>query len=158
MGVARLYVAGADFVLGDAIANSACRLCPAQWHLHRETCYWSSTNVKSWDGSRDDCLARNSQLVAIKDKEEMFLKQITNQTLLYWIGLFLSWPEKKWMWITGSGFAQHLSEKPPQDGAKYCGGITSDTITPHICKCHIWVALPERSHLDMMLPLVRNGT
>nr|XP_028575597.1 killer cell lectin-like receptor subfamily F member 1 isoform X2 [Podarcis muralis] len=51
--------------------NSPCKVCPMQWQLHRDKCYWPSDYMKTWDESQHDCSTRASQLLVIQDKEEL---------------------------------------------------------------------------------------
>uniref|UniRef100_A0A670IQU1 C-type lectin domain-containing protein n=1 Tax=Podarcis muralis TaxID=64176 RepID=A0A670IQU1_PODMU len=56
--------------------NSPCKVCPMQWQLHRDKCYWPSEIIKSWNESQHDCSTRDSQLLVIQDKEEMVRGQL----------------------------------------------------------------------------------
>ncbi|XP_032997820.1 killer cell lectin-like receptor subfamily B member 1, partial [Lacerta agilis] len=56
--------------------NSTCKVCPKQWQLHRNKCYWTSENFKTWDESKRDCSTRDSQLLVIQDKEELVRGQL----------------------------------------------------------------------------------
>ncbi|CAI7935143.1 Hypothetical predicted protein, partial [Podarcis lilfordi] len=98
-------------ILGVAVTvlvNSTCKVCPVQWQLHRDKCYWQSEDTKTWNESQHDCSTRDSHLLVIQDKQEMdFIKNITKNAK-FWIGLSLSLAENKWMWITGSQLDQSL--------------------------------------------------
>uniref|UniRef100_A0A670IQG9 C-type lectin domain-containing protein n=1 Tax=Podarcis muralis TaxID=64176 RepID=A0A670IQG9_PODMU len=56
--------------------NSPCKVCPMQWQLHRDKCYWPSDYMKTWDESQHDCSTRASQLLVIQDKEELVRGQL----------------------------------------------------------------------------------
>ncbi|XP_078244830.1 killer cell lectin-like receptor subfamily F member 2 [Pogona vitticeps] len=119
---------------GSSSGNSTCKLCPTHWHLYRDQCYWSSTDVKSWNESKDDCAGRNSHLLVIRRKEEMeFLKQIIEATRTYWAGLFVSLQEKRWVWMTEYQFDQTLFQEPNQSGEEYCGAIKNNRIISDVC-------------------------
>ncbi|XP_053234663.1 killer cell lectin-like receptor subfamily F member 1 isoform X2 [Podarcis raffonei] len=108
--------------------NSPCKVCPVQWHLHRDKCYWASENIKSWNESQHDCSTRDSQLLVIQDKEELdFIKNITKNAK-FWIGLSLSLADNKWMWITGSQLDQSLFPEPKYAKGNYCGKIKSELV------------------------------
>nr|XP_042703597.1 killer cell lectin-like receptor subfamily B member 1B allele B isoform X1 [Chrysemys picta bellii] len=51
--------------------SSSCKLCPKDWLLHGDKCYWFSTAIKTWEWSHDDCLMKRAQLLVIDDREEM---------------------------------------------------------------------------------------
>ncbi|KAF7236233.1 Killer cell lectin-like receptor subfamily B member 1B allele B [Varanus komodoensis] len=85
----------------DSISGSlACHLCPADWHLHKDKCYWPSEDLKFWNQSRDYCFTRGSQLAVIQSQEELGFIQKLLSDQRYWIGL--EWSGTKWTWITGS--------------------------------------------------------
>nr|XP_028575598.1 killer cell lectin-like receptor subfamily F member 1 [Podarcis muralis] len=103
--------------------NSTCKVCPLQWQLHRDKCYWPSENMKTWDESQHDCSTRDSQLLVILDKEELdFIESITENSK-YWIGLSLLKSKKKWIWITGSQLDQSLFPEPDYAKGNSCAAI-----------------------------------
>nr|XP_032655160.1 uncharacterized protein LOC116835966 isoform X2 [Chelonoidis abingdonii] len=53
--------------------GSGCKLCPTDWQLRGDKCYWVSRGRKTWSESRTDCSARGSQLLVIQDPEELLL-------------------------------------------------------------------------------------
>uniref|UniRef100_A0A8C3I1J6 C-type lectin domain-containing protein n=1 Tax=Chrysemys picta bellii TaxID=8478 RepID=A0A8C3I1J6_CHRPI len=48
-----------------------CKLCPTDWQLRGDKCYWFSRGRNTWNASRVDCSARGSQLLVIRDREEL---------------------------------------------------------------------------------------
>ncbi|XP_042291485.1 killer cell lectin-like receptor subfamily B member 1B allele C [Thunnus maccoyii] len=82
-------------------------LCPEGWKRSRCSCYYKSTEMKSWDDSRADCKNRTADLVVINNKHEQeFLREL-NEDGTSWIGLQTvktsEWPEKwGWKWVDGS--------------------------------------------------------
>ncbi|XP_032997821.1 killer cell lectin-like receptor subfamily B member 1 [Lacerta agilis] len=63
--------------------NSPCKVCPVQWQLHRNKCYWTSEDIKTWGESKHDCSTRDSQLLIIQDKEELTSVLIFRCTLFF---------------------------------------------------------------------------
>ncbi|XP_044838884.1 killer cell lectin-like receptor subfamily B member 1B allele B [Mauremys mutica] len=51
--------------------GSSCKLCPKDWLLHGDKCYWVSKAIKDWEQSREDCLMKRALLLVINDWEEM---------------------------------------------------------------------------------------
>ncbi|KAJ8355339.1 hypothetical protein AAFF_G00068660 [Aldrovandia affinis] len=47
-----------------------CRPCPEGWEQRNSTCYYFSTEDKSWMDSRIDCLKQGADLVIIESEEE----------------------------------------------------------------------------------------
>ncbi|XP_060119451.1 killer cell lectin-like receptor subfamily B member 1B allele A, partial [Heteronotia binoei] len=93
----------------NSLVNSTCQICPLYWHHHQDKCYWLSEDMKSWNLSQSDCFEKKAQLAVFQGKEEMdFLKNIKQETRTYWIGLYFSLSENKWMWITGHQYDQKL--------------------------------------------------
>ncbi|CAM2095163.1 unnamed protein product [Caretta caretta] len=89
--------------------GSGCKLCPTDWQLRGDKCYWVSRGGKTWNKSRADCSARGSQLLVIRDHKELeFLKDLTQGSRLFWVGLSVSSPEKAWTWLDGSRLDQTL--------------------------------------------------
>ncbi|EMP24568.1 Killer cell lectin-like receptor subfamily B member 1B allele B [Chelonia mydas] len=53
--------------------GAGCELCPKDWRAHRGKCYWDSRRSRIWSESRKDCESRNSQMLVIRDQEEMII-------------------------------------------------------------------------------------
>ncbi|XP_065419944.1 killer cell lectin-like receptor subfamily F member 1 [Chrysemys picta bellii] len=51
--------------------GSGCKLCPRDWLLHGDKCYWLSKERKDWTGSRDDCSGKSAHMLVIQNQEEM---------------------------------------------------------------------------------------
>ncbi|KAJ8366979.1 hypothetical protein AAFF_G00336130 [Aldrovandia affinis] len=54
-----------------------CRPCPEGWELSNSKCYYFSTEGKSWNDSRSDCLKQGADLVIIESKEQQVLGEGT---------------------------------------------------------------------------------
>ncbi|RMC19475.1 hypothetical protein DUI87_04087 [Hirundo rustica rustica] len=51
-------------------AYAGCKLCPQDWQLHGERCYWLSEELGNWTQGMKSCEKQNSQLVVLQDKKE----------------------------------------------------------------------------------------
>uniref|UniRef100_A0A8C3HY36 C-type lectin domain-containing protein n=1 Tax=Chrysemys picta bellii TaxID=8478 RepID=A0A8C3HY36_CHRPI len=51
--------------------GSGCKLCPRDWVLHGDKCYWLSSKPDTWSKSHDDCSRKGSQMLVIQDREQM---------------------------------------------------------------------------------------
>uniref|UniRef100_A0A3Q4G5Z6 C-type lectin domain-containing protein n=1 Tax=Neolamprologus brichardi TaxID=32507 RepID=A0A3Q4G5Z6_NEOBR len=78
--------------------HSTC--CLREWMHFNGSLYYISSNKKSWQESRNDCLQRGADLVIINSKEEQEFTR--NFQKLMWIGLTDSEKEGIWKWVDGS--------------------------------------------------------
>ncbi|XP_067337720.1 C-type lectin domain family 12 member B-like [Channa argus] len=86
------------------------KLCPERWKRFGCSCYFKSTEKKSWYQNRKDCENRGSDLVIIKSKEEQKMVSELSKNAESWIGL---WTEQQhsggtnqWKWLDGSTLRQ----------------------------------------------------
>nr|XP_046193611.1 CD209 antigen-like protein E [Oncorhynchus gorbuscha] len=78
--------------------------CPKRWRMLESSCYFLSTERKTWEESKLDCLARGADLVIINSRQEQkLLYQLDGDAdLLVWIGLTDSVNEGTWKWVDGT--------------------------------------------------------
>ncbi|KAJ8355063.1 hypothetical protein AAFF_G00102680 [Aldrovandia affinis] len=82
--------------------KKVCRPCPEGWKQRNSTCYYFSTEEKSWQDSRSDCLKQGADLVITESEEEQdFIFKHTREGF-YWIGLSDSETEGIWLWVDGT--------------------------------------------------------
>ncbi|KAJ8362116.1 hypothetical protein AAFF_G00395360, partial [Aldrovandia affinis] len=85
------------------VDERVCRPCPEGWELSNSKCYYFSTETKSWDASRSDCLKQGADLVIIESKEEQdFISKYRGNGFGSWIGLSDSETEGTWLWVDGT--------------------------------------------------------
>ncbi|XP_026518457.1 killer cell lectin-like receptor subfamily F member 1 [Terrapene carolina triunguis] len=127
-----------QFVCESSHSNSAegsgCKLCPPNWLLHRDKCYWVSKEKNPWDKSRDDCSRRSSRLLVIRDQDEMtFIQTASKDTNQIWLGLTVTSPVRNWTWVDGSLYNQTLfNVQDPAEGNS-CGMIKAHEIHFETC-------------------------
>ncbi|XP_044838565.1 killer cell lectin-like receptor subfamily B member 1B allele A [Mauremys mutica] len=127
-----------QFVCESSHSNSTegagCKLCPPNWLLRRDKCYWVSKEKNPWDKSRDDCSRRSSRLLVIRDQDEMiFIQNTSKDANQLWLGLTVTSPAKKWTWVDGSLFNPTLfNVQDPAEGNS-CGMIKPDEIYFETC-------------------------
>ncbi|XP_029605304.1 C-type lectin domain family 4 member M-like isoform X1 [Salmo trutta] len=76
--------------------------CPEGWRRFGCGCYYLSTEKKSWEESRQDCLERGADLVIINSEEEQTFIKGLESLLFAWIGLTDSVTEGTWKWVDGT--------------------------------------------------------
>uniref|UniRef100_A0A8C7JQ35 Uncharacterized protein n=1 Tax=Oncorhynchus kisutch TaxID=8019 RepID=A0A8C7JQ35_ONCKI len=76
--------------------------CPEGWRRFGCSCYYLSTEKKSWEESRQDCLERGADLVIINSKEEQTFINGFESVNFSWIGLTDSVTEGTWKWVDGT--------------------------------------------------------
>ncbi|KAK6324663.1 hypothetical protein J4Q44_G00040050, partial [Coregonus suidteri] len=76
------------------------QLCQRGWRYFDSSLYFLSTEKKTWEERRQDCLERGADLVIIKSTEEQTF--LFNLQLRAWIGLTDSVSEGTWKWLDGT--------------------------------------------------------
>uniref|UniRef100_A0A674AIY3 C-type lectin domain family 10 member A-like n=1 Tax=Salmo trutta TaxID=8032 RepID=A0A674AIY3_SALTR len=88
---------------------------PKGWTLFQSTWYYISSEVKSWDESRQDCIERGADLVVINSKNEQTF--LTNLNKEVWIGLTDKDREGTWKWVDGTALiTAYWTGKQPDNG------------------------------------------
>nr|ACO83130.1 natural killer cell lectin-like receptor [Varecia variegata] len=80
--------------------GSDCCSCPEKWVGYRCNCYFISSEVKTWEESRNFCLFQNSSLLQLQNRDELAFTQFSQQ--FYWIGLSYNEERGDWLWEDGS--------------------------------------------------------
>ncbi|XP_076735429.1 snaclec coagulation factor IX-binding protein subunit A isoform X3 [Maylandia zebra] len=101
--------------------------CPEGWMRFGCSCYFKSTEKKTWSDSRRACQDKGADLVMINSKEEQ--EFVSNFRGYYWIGLRANQTSgrSKWEWVDGSALTQtfwaggHENSRPG-----YYGGCCDD--------------------------------
>nr|XP_024656169.1 CD209 antigen-like protein E isoform X4 [Maylandia zebra] len=80
--------------------------CPDRWMRFGSSCYFKSTENKTWSESRRACQDKGADLVMINSKEEQeFISKFAGYS---WIGLRANQTSgrSKWEWVDGSALTQ----------------------------------------------------
>uniref|UniRef100_A0A8C7JM33 C-type lectin domain family 4 member M n=1 Tax=Oncorhynchus kisutch TaxID=8019 RepID=A0A8C7JM33_ONCKI len=122
---------------GINICQKIRKTCPDGWRLWGSSCYFLSTEMKTWEESRLDCLNRGANLVIINSKEEQeFLFGLNKGA---WIGLSDSVTEGTWKWVDGTPLttpSYWYSQQPdnggdnPANGEEDCVELNTETWLP----------------------------
>ncbi|XP_034546802.1 CD209 antigen-like protein E [Notolabrus celidotus] len=98
--------------------------CETGWKNFSGSCYYISTEKKSWTSSREDCIAKGADLVIIDSQEEKdFLSGLASSGANIWIGLTDNVQEGTWMWVDGSRVTTTYwgDGQPNSEGNQDCG-------------------------------------
>ncbi|XP_042082410.1 C-type lectin domain family 4 member M-like [Haplochromis burtoni] len=94
--------------------------CQRGWLQFKSSCYVTSNHdsldQKTWEGARDDCRGRNSELVVIESPEEqdfVYSSLIRLGASDYWTGLRVK--SGSWNWVDGRNLTKHYWIQPPAD-------------------------------------------
>nr|XP_010297157.1 PREDICTED: C-type lectin domain family 2 member L-like [Balearica regulorum gibbericeps] len=129
-------------------ACAGCQLCPQDWQLHGERCYWLSKERRNWKQSKKGCENQESQLVVLQDnKEKEYIKNITGRgTQPLWIGLISS--HEKWRWVDNTTFDTNtFGTLQGMDGR--CGTLKDTVLEVDTCDGeHKWVCQKDPFQLS----------
>ncbi|XP_070295760.1 CD209 antigen-like protein C isoform X5 [Salvelinus sp. IW2-2015] len=92
------------------------RLTNCGWQKFESRWYFLSTETKTWNKSREDCLERGADLVIINsDKKQEFLFKLKKRV---WIGLTDSVTEGTWRWVDGTPLTtpRYWNDNQPDSG------------------------------------------
>ncbi|XP_062334180.1 CD209 antigen-like protein C [Osmerus eperlanus] len=95
------------------------KTCPQGWEKFGTSCYYISTEKKTWEESRQDCLNRGADLVVIDSREEQSFLLSFGTTV--WIGLTDKDTEGIWTWVDRSltnGSPKFWADGEPNDAHK----------------------------------------
>ncbi|XP_062317183.1 C-type lectin domain family 4 member E-like [Osmerus eperlanus] len=90
----------------DELKRRLCESGEYGWSRFTSSCYYFSTEKKSWEESRKDCIRRGAYLVIINSREEMeFVHTTTINLGNFWLGLTDNVPPtfyRQWTWVDGT--------------------------------------------------------
>ncbi|KAE8301157.1 C-type lectin domain family 4 member M CD209 antigen-like protein 1 [Larimichthys crocea] len=75
-------------------------VCPEGWIMFGSSCYYISSQRRSWDNSRRDCMQREADLVIITSRQEQAF--LTGFTAAAWVGMTDREQEGTWVWVDGT--------------------------------------------------------
>ncbi|XP_032643814.1 killer cell lectin-like receptor subfamily B member 1B allele C [Chelonoidis abingdonii] len=128
---------------GSLAEGSGCKLCPRDWLLRGDKCYWLSKERKNWTRSHDDCSGKSAQMLVIQNQEEMeFIQNVTQGASYAWIGLKVTAPGGKWTWVDGSPLDPMLFSGSADGNS--CGWIGGSRIQFETCGAEFkWICQKE---------------
>ncbi|XP_030660267.1 killer cell lectin-like receptor subfamily G member 1 isoform X1 [Nomascus leucogenys] len=119
---------------------ASCPSCPDHWMKYGNHCYYFSVEKKDWNSSLEFCLARDSHLLVIMDKQEMSLLQVFLSESFRWIGLRNN---SGWRWEDGSPL--NFSRISSNSLVQTCGAINKNGLQASSCEVPLqWVCKKVR--------------
>ncbi|KAM9673458.1 killer cell lectin-like receptor 2 isoform 1-T2 [Trichechus inunguis] len=122
-----------DEISSESLQNMG-KLYEEKWTCCGVTCYYFTTEHKTWKDCQQICQNYGSSLLKIDDKDELVFIQSQAYHNTYWIGLAYDNMENKWKWVnssTSSGFNFTIMSLPSRRGN--CAFLTSTRITDIRC-------------------------
>ncbi|XP_069345577.1 natural killer cells antigen CD94-like [Eulemur rufifrons] len=97
---------------------SDCCSCPEKWVGYRCNCYFISSELKTWEESRNFCVSQNSSLLQLQNRDELAFMQFSEQ--FYWTGLSYNEERGAWLWEDGSALSRDLFSSLETPDPKNC--------------------------------------
>nr|XP_034963095.1 killer cell lectin-like receptor subfamily B member 1B allele A [Zootoca vivipara] len=113
--------------------SSNCTVCPENWFRFKSKCYWFSSVTRNWNKSKDDCRAKDSQLLVIQNQEEVAFILSNSQSPLLWIGLQATPPDWNWTWVDGSPLDDKLLKDLAPAQQNPCGRLNDNKTISETC-------------------------
>ncbi|XP_070828639.1 CD209 antigen-like protein E [Chaetodon trifascialis] len=100
--------------------------CPRGWMTFGSSCYYISSQRRSWDSSRQDCVQRDADLVVIDSRQEQAF--LTGFTMAAWVGMTDREEEGTWIWVDGTpvdkdGLQWAFGQPDGAFGGEDCGDL-----------------------------------
>ncbi|XP_071281205.1 C-type lectin domain family 2 member B-like isoform X2 [Agelaius tricolor] len=121
-------------------AYAGCKLCPQDWQLHGERCYWLSEELGNWTQGMKSCENQDSQLVVLQDKKEKeHIKTVSGKSPPpVWIGLRSH--QKVWKWVDNTPFNPKMLGTSLHEMDEGCGTLRAKDFEVKRCDAeHKWV-------------------
>ncbi|KAM5173792.1 C-type lectin domain family 4 member A-like isoform 2-T2 [Callospermophilus lateralis] len=87
--------------------------CPQNWKSFSSSCYFFSTDAKSWKESQENCSRMEAHLVVINSKD--FLTQNMDKNAAYFVGLSDPEGQGHWQWVDQTPYNQSATFWHPGD-------------------------------------------
>ncbi|XP_074786225.1 C-type lectin domain family 17, member A-like [Athene noctua] len=82
------------------LSDILCLKCPAGWEQFAKTCYYFSSNTKTWLGAKEFCANYNAHLAVVNSEQEnKFLANHVMDNRVFWLGLTDMHTEGSWQWV-----------------------------------------------------------
>ncbi|XP_008823717.1 killer cell lectin-like receptor subfamily G member 1 [Nannospalax galili] len=111
-----------------------CLSCPNLWLRNGSNCYYFSVKKKNWNSSLEFCTDKDSDLLMLKDSQEMYLFQDSLNQEFHWIGLRNN---SGWKWEDGSVLNSRINSNSL---VQKCGAINKSGLQASSCEVPLqWI-------------------
>ncbi|XP_051630340.1 killer cell lectin-like receptor subfamily B member 1C [Manacus candei] len=134
-------------------APAGCKLCPQDWQLRGERCYWLSKESGNWTRGRKSCKDQGSELVVLKNETEMEnVKSVTSRiSWSVWVGLRSR--QKEWTWVDNTPYDPHRFGVLQEPDKGFCGTLKGKNLEVDGCASdHTWVC--QKAPFQLSSPMV----
>ncbi|KAM4595773.1 uncharacterized protein V3H82_003168 [Fundulus diaphanus] len=103
------------FLLSELNGCVSSQWCPADWRRLNSRCYFLSTEMQTWEGSRKHCQSQGADLVVINSEQEQeaIYRLNGSENLLFWIGLHGK--DGTFQWVDGSALEKSFWQSGQPD-------------------------------------------
>ncbi|XP_026723415.1 C-type lectin domain family 17, member A-like [Athene cunicularia] len=82
------------------LSDILCLKCPAGWEQFAKTCYYFSSDTKTWRDAKEFCANYNAHLAVVNSEQEnKFLANHIMDNRVFWLGLTDMHTEGSWQWV-----------------------------------------------------------
>ncbi|XP_003265517.2 C-type lectin domain family 12 member A isoform X1 [Nomascus leucogenys] len=111
-----------------------CKPCPRRWIWHKDSCYFLSDDVQTWQESKMACAAQNASLLKINNRNALEFIKSQSRSRDYWLGLS---PERDYISAESVDNIINSSawviRNAPDLNNMYCGYINFSYVQYYYC-------------------------
>ncbi|XP_064141253.1 C-type lectin domain family 4 member A-like [Loxodonta africana] len=89
--------------------GKVCGCCPVNWIISNTSCYFISSEAKTWTESEKNCSGMGAHLVVINTKEEQLLITQKLKKSSYYLGLSDPEATHQWQWVDQSPYSTSVT-------------------------------------------------
>nr|XP_023404846.1 C-type lectin domain family 4 member A-like [Loxodonta africana] len=91
------------------VEGKVCGCCPVNWIISNTSCYFISSEAKTWTESEKNCSGMGAHLVVINTKEEQLLITQKLKKSSYYLGLSDPEATHQWQWVDQSPYSTSVT-------------------------------------------------
>ncbi|XP_028283402.1 C-type lectin domain family 4 member E-like isoform X2 [Parambassis ranga] len=134
-----LHAAGSatDVIKPTSKATAAPVVCPVDWHLYNNSCYYISRITRDWPESKSYCESKGAHLAIIHTAEEQtFIWNLLprGHWNAFWFGITDGDTEDQWRWVDGTPLGTPFWEagEPNNHINEDCGYIVKTRVLERV--------------------------